>query len=212
MRRRRGGEVSRTGSVAYETRRRILLQHLHKVFPLKSFPLFFFLSVASAVGFAKAFLPYALTATKDTRAKQAKRESKRESTGNRKKEKSLAICIRYNWVSVVSVLLHLPSPRTPCRFFIFLRIIFLFVRSCNELSYFMWLPLKHTLTHTRTLEMFAFKFVTHPQSEREWERGRERGEKTETSWAKEKTFFLCRLWASQAAKMSYTNEMPQSMQ
>lgn len=34
------GEVSRTGSVAYETRRRILLQHFHKVFPLKSFPLF----------------------------------------------------------------------------------------------------------------------------------------------------------------------------
>lgn len=91
--------VSRTGSVAYETRRRILLQHFHKVFPLKSFPLFFsflFLSVASAVGFAKAFLPYALTATKDTRAKQAEREGERESTGNRKKEKSLAICIRYN--------------------------------------------------------------------------------------------------------------------
>lgn len=83
--------VSRTGSVAYETRRRILLQHFHKVFfALKSF-LLALLSVASAVGFAKAFLPYALTATKDTRrAKQA------ESTGNRKKEKSLAICIRYN--------------------------------------------------------------------------------------------------------------------
>lgn len=96
-----GGEVSRTGSVAYETRRRILLQHFHKVFPLKSFPLFFsffFLSVASAVGFAKAFLPYALTATKDTRAKQAEREYRKQEkgkiTGNLHKIQLSECCLR----------------------------------------------------------------------------------------------------------------------
>lgn len=78
-------------------------------------------------------------------------------TGNRKEEKSLAICIRYNWVSVVAAV-FLFIFFFSLLFFIYIYIhiyfgahYFAFVRSCNELSYFMWLPRTHTRTHAKCL-------------------------------------------------------------